>query len=109
MYKLVGTWSAPKPEDREEFEHHYTTVHGVLASRVPHLRRLVLTRTSEGFAGGEPSFYRLAEMIFDSPEDLARSSESEEWHAMHADAGLLVEKFGVSLEAAAGWEDNDAT
>lgn len=104
MYKLIGYWSAPKPEDEEEFETHYRDIHARLAAQVPLLRRIVLTRAADGFAGAEPAFYRVAEMMFDSPRDMATSAESEEWHAMHADAGHLVERFGVGLAAAAGWE-----
>lgn len=104
MYKLIGYWSAPHSKDEAEFEKHYVDVHARLASQVPLLRRIVLTRTADGFAGAEPAFYRVAEMMFDSPEDMATSAESDEWHAMHADAGHLVERFGVGLTAAAGWE-----
>ncbi|MGW5518807.1 EthD family reductase [Nocardia africana] len=105
MYKLIGTWSAPAAGTEEAFEEHYRGVHVPLAVRVPGLRRIVTTRTSTGFAGTEPGFYRVAEMMFDSPEAMAASSESEEWHAMHADAGQMVEIYGVSLQAATGWED----
>lgn len=108
MYKLIGTWSAP-PDDRvEEFEKHYEAVHAPRAAAIPGLRKILLTRTADGFAGGEPAWYRVAEMFFDSPEAMAKSSESEEWHAMHEDAGYLIGEFGVSLQAAAGWE-TDAT
>jgi uncharacterized protein (TIGR02118 family) len=108
MYKLVGTWSAPAPDRVEDFEKHYEAVHAPRAAAVPGLRKILLTRTVDGFAGGEPAWYRVAEMFFDSPEAMAKSAESEEWHAMHEDAGYLIGEFGVSLQAAAGWE-TDAT
>jgi uncharacterized protein (TIGR02118 family) len=104
MYKLVGTWSAPPADRVEEFEKHYTEVHAVRAAAVPGLRKILLTRTADGFAGGDPAWFRVAEMFFDSPEAMAQSAESEEWHAMHADAGYLIEEFGVTLQAAGGWE-----
>lgn len=106
MYKLIGTWSAPPAEMEDDFEEHYSNVHAVLAAKVPLLRQLVLTRAADGFAGANPAFYRVAEMKFDSPEDMAASAESPEWHAMHSDAGFLVENFGVGLAAAAGWESD---
>ena len=104
MYKLVGTWSAPPADRMEEFEKHYEQVHAPRAAAIPGLRKILTTRTPDGFAGGEPAWYRVAEMFFDSPEALAASSESAEWHAMHEDAGYLIQEFGVSLQAAAGWE-----
>ncbi|GAA4558766.1 EthD family reductase [Pseudonocardia xishanensis] len=105
MFKLVGLWSAPAEADVEEFEKHYAEVHVPLAKAVPGLRRITLTRAGEGFAGAEPAFYRLAEMYFDSPEAMAESAGSDEWHAMHADGGHLVERYGLTLQAGAGWEE----
>ena len=64
MYKIVATWSAPPADQIEEFEKHYADVHVPRASAVPHLRRIVLTRTVDGLPGGEPEFYRLAEMFW---------------------------------------------
>jgi uncharacterized protein (TIGR02118 family) len=105
QYKVIGTWSAPVKGSVADFEKHYLQVHVPLAAAVPLLRGIVTTRTADGFGGGEPAFYRIAEMIFDSPEDAARSSESGEWHAMHADAASLIAEFGVSMQAASGWVD----
>lgn len=106
MYKLIGTWSAPPADRIDEFEKHYAEVHAVLAAKVPNLKKILLTRTPDGFAGGAPAFYRVAEMYFESPEAMAASAESEEWHAMHADAGQVIERFGVTLAAACGWEED---
>lgn len=108
MYKLVGHWSSPKPEEKEKFEAHYVAVHLPLASAVPRLRKIVTTVTADGFAGAEPPFYRVAEMCFDSPEEMAASSESDAWHEMHTDAVYMCERFGVSLSAASGWETVDS-
>jgi uncharacterized protein (TIGR02118 family) len=104
MYKIVATWSAPPAERVEEFEKHYADVHVPRAQAVPHLRRIVLTRTTDGLPGGSPEFYRVAEMFFDSPETMAKSAESAQWRAMREDAGQMIEEFGVALHAAAGWE-----
>lgn len=107
LYKLFATWSAPREEDVDEFEKHYREVHVPAAARVPHLRRIVLTRTDSGLEGAESAFYRVAEMSFDSPEDLAKSAESPEWQAMRADAGGMVERFGVRLSVGVGWERDE--
>lgn len=107
MYKLIAMWSAPRAEDVEEFEKHYWEVHAPAAAKVPHLRKIVLTRTDSGLEGAEPAFYRVAEMSFDNPEDLEKSAESAEWQAMRADAGGMVERFGVGLSVGIGWERDE--
>ncbi|MGH7860478.1 MAG: EthD family reductase [Candidatus Binatia bacterium] len=104
MYKILAIWSAPKPADADTFEKYYEEVHVPLAARAPGLRRLVLTRTSDGLEGGAPGFYRAAELHFDDPESLHRSSETEAWQAMRADAGKMIERFGVTLTVAIGRE-----
>lgn len=104
MYKLIACWSAPKQEDEAAFEEHYRTVHAPAAAKVPGLRRLVLTRTANGLEGSEPAFYRVAEMHFDSSEDLEAAEHAPEWAAMRADAGGMIERFGVSLTVGLGEE-----
>ncbi len=97
-YKLVATWSAPKSEDQEEFEKYYIETHVPVAATVPGLKGLVLTRTGDaGPEGEDPAFYRVAELVFDSREDLVRAAASPEWDAMRADAGQVIEKYGVEL------------
>jgi uncharacterized protein (TIGR02118 family) len=106
MYKVVATWSAPDPADVEEFEKYYREVHVPLAARAPELKRLVLTRTADGLEGGAPGFYRVAELHFDDAKAVERSSHSPEWEAMRADAGKMIERFGVSLTVALGQEED---
>lgn len=108
MYKLIAFWTAPKPEDVDAFEEHYTQTHAPLATRVPHIRKLVTTRTSEGLEGGEPAFYRVAEMVFDSKEQMEESTQSQQWQELRADAGELIEQFGVGMTVAIGAEQESA-
>ena len=102
MYTLYALWSAPDDEDVEAFEEHYEETHAPLAASVPNLNKLVTTRASEGLEGGDPAYYRIAEMEFDSQEALHEAEESEEWTKVREDAGELIEEFGVSLEVAIG-------
>ena len=102
MYKLYAFWSAPKSEDTDAFEEHYTQIHGPLAAKVPHIRSLATTRTPAGLEGGEPAFFRVAEMIFDSKEQFEESTESSQWQELRADAGKLIEEFGVGMTVAIG-------
>jgi uncharacterized protein (TIGR02118 family) len=106
VFKLIACWSPPRPADVAAFEKHYREVHAPLATRVPHLQRIVLTRTDLGLEGGAPAFHRVAEMFFESPEALAQSAHSAAWAAMRADAGQMIERFGVSLQVAMGHEES---
>jgi uncharacterized protein (TIGR02118 family) len=105
MYKVVAAWSHPKAKDVEAFEKHYLGTHVPLASAVPELRRIVLTRTDAGLEGGAPVFHRIAEMCFESEEALARSSHSPQWKSLREDAGVMIGKFDVKLDVGIGWED----
>jgi uncharacterized protein (TIGR02118 family) len=104
LFKVVGLWSAPQESDVDKFEKHYESTHVPLAAAVPGLRKITLTRAEGGFAGAAPAFYRIAEMYFDSPESMAASAESPQWHSMHEDGQRLIDRFGVTMQALAGWE-----
>ena len=102
MYKLIACWSAPKAEDVEEFERRYLEGHVPLAAAIPGMHELTLTRTDAGLEGAEPAFHRVAEMVFDDAEALERAEHSEEWQALRADAGEMIERFGVGMTVAMG-------
>ncbi|MGW0035532.1 EthD family reductase [Gordonia sp. NPDC003376] len=104
QYKVVGLWSAPQDADIDDFEEHYATTHVPLAAAVPGLQKITLTRAEAGLGGSAPACYRLAEMYFDSPESMAAGFGSPEGHAMHEDAQGMIGRFGVSMQALAGWE-----
>ncbi len=110
MYTLVAIWSAPRPEDAEAFEEHYRSTHGPAAAKVPGMQRFVTVRTDSGLEGGESGFYRVAEMCFASKADLEAAEHSSEWQALRADAGTMIERFGVTLTVGIGEEqDNELT
>lgn len=102
MLKIIGYWT--KPNDVEGFEEHYRTTHLPKAAAVPGLRRLVTVRCESAFEGGEPEHYRVAEMVFDDMDALAKAGESPEYAAMRADAELMHEKFGASVTGELGQE-----
>ena len=104
MHKIIACWSAPKSEDIDAFEKHYEEVHLPAAAKSPHLRKLVAIRTDSNLDGAEPSFYRVAELHFESEADLHASEQTPEFAAMRADAGVMIERFGVSLEVGIGTE-----
>lgn len=108
MYKLFAYWSAPKPEDVDAFEQYYADTHCSRAAAVPHLERLVTSRTTDGFEGAEPMHYRIAEMVFADKEAMAKSAESPEWTVMRECSGSIIERFGVTLTVEAGEEKIEA-
>ncbi len=95
MVKIVGYWTAPKPELTQDFEKHYADTHIQLAAKLPHLRGLTAGRLDNGFAGGDPTNYRVVELTFDSEQDMKDSMASEEWAAMAKDTEHIVEHFGA--------------
>jgi uncharacterized protein (TIGR02118 family) len=101
-YKLYAYWSAPKPEDVEAFEEYYHSTHVPRAAAVPGLKAITTTRTSDGFEGGATPHYRVAEMEWESAEALGESAKSEEWAAMRACSGDIIERFGVTLTVEMG-------
>jgi uncharacterized protein (TIGR02118 family) len=104
MYKLFAYWSAPKPEDVDAFEDYYLSTHVPRAAAVPKLERIITTRTSDGFEGGETPHYRVAEMVFASRDAMDESAQSPEWAAMRQCSGDIIERFGVSLTVEMGEE-----
>ncbi len=108
MYMLIACWSAPKPEEEAAFEEHYRSVHVPAAAKVPGLRQLITIRTSDGLEGSQPAFYRVAVLSFDSKDDLEASEHAPEWAAMRADAGSMIERFGVSLTVGMGEHHDEA-
>jgi uncharacterized protein (TIGR02118 family) len=104
MYKLFAYWSAPKAEDIEAFEQYYADTHVPRASAVPELKRIVTTRCTDGFEGGEPLHYRIAEMVFDDEAAMGRSAGSAEWAEMRQCSGDIIERFGVTLTVEMGEE-----
>lgn len=97
MYKLFAYWSAPKPEDVDAFEQYYLSTHVPRAAAVPHLVSISMVR-AEGFEGGPPLNYRVAEMIFPSKEAMAESVTSPQWAEMRQCSADVIARFGVTLQ-----------
>jgi uncharacterized protein (TIGR02118 family) len=100
MYKVYALWG--QPDDPAAFETYYRDTHCPLAAAVPGLRSLVLTRTAEGLGDTPSPHYRIAELTWDSKAAFERCQESPRWDALVADAGIMVERFSVTLDNASG-------
>jgi uncharacterized protein (TIGR02118 family) len=96
-FKAISCWSAPRSGEEEAFERHYWNVHVPLAAAIPGTVSLTLTRTEEGLEGAPPSYYRVAETVFESREALAAAMRTPQWGELRADAALMHERFGVTL------------
>src|SRR5919202_3460703 len=75
MVKLVALYR--KPEDIESFERAYFDTHLPLVQKIPGLQRVELNRVV-GAPRGEPDFYLISELYFETRADLERAMTSPE-------------------------------
>lgn len=102
MFKLVAFWTAPKPEDRAAFEDAYLNVHARLARALPNLASLDTILFAAGLEGAAPDYHRVAVMNWADKAAFDRDGETPEWTALRADAGQMIERFGVTLTSSVG-------
>lgn len=102
MYKAVGIWSWPRDDERAEFDAHYWQTHVPAARKLPGVQRITVLEAAED--AREPDIYKVAEVYWETDKSFADAAESAEWDAMVADAGGMMERFGVTLSSAHGWE-----
>jgi uncharacterized protein (TIGR02118 family) len=74
MPRLIALYAAPA--DPEAFDAHYRDVHVPILNRYPKLRDVRLT-SPEGVAGQPAPWYLMAEMVFDTDENLEAALSSE--------------------------------
>lgn len=82
MVKLVAIYT--RPEDVQAFETHYREIHVPLVRKMPGLKKLEVTRFF-GSPKGDPRYYMMAEMYFESKEALFASVSSPEGKAAGKD------------------------
>ena len=94
-----GSLLTRKPElTHEEFVDHWENVHGPFALKVPRIRRNVQSHiTGQHFRPDIPTQIDdvdgIAELWYDSLEDLEASSASPEAKALYADGALIIGKI----------------
>ena len=74
MPRLIALYSAPA--DPEAFDAHYRDVHAPIVQRYPNLRGVRLSKP-QGVAGQAAPYHLMAEMVFDTDDDLAAALSSE--------------------------------
>jgi uncharacterized protein (TIGR02118 family) len=102
VYKAVGIWSWPRDDERDAFDAHYRDAHVPAAEKLPGVHRITIL--DGGDDAREPGIYRIAEVYWENDEAFAQAARSAEWEAMAADASSMMERFGVTLSSAHGWE-----
>ncbi len=79
MVKLIVLYG--HPEDVAAFETYYSEKHLPIASKIQGVSRVELTKFIGTPDGGKPSQYRMAELYFDSIEELQKQMGSPEGQA----------------------------
>lgn len=90
--RFIILWETPS--DPEEFDRHYREVHIPLARSLPGLRRYSLGRDAVTVGGGDPC-HLVAELEWDSMEDLQAAFASPEGQAAGADVAVLQKLAAV--------------
>ena len=85
MVKLVVTYGAP--DDPPAFEQHYASTHVPLVEKIPNLRRFEAGKVLGTPDGSPAPFYFMAELWFDSAQELEAAMGSAEGQAAGADVG----------------------
>jgi uncharacterized protein (TIGR02118 family) len=81
MIKLMALYD--HPEDTEAFERHYRDVHTPIVLEMPHLRGFDVSRP----VGEGSPYFLVAEMRYDSADELQRSMDSDAGKAAVEDLG----------------------
>jgi uncharacterized protein (TIGR02118 family) len=77
------------PADPEAFDRHYREVHAPLGRRLPGLRRYAISRDAAAVRGAP--YYLVAELEWETLDELHAAFASPEGRATAADAALLQE------------------
>jgi uncharacterized protein (TIGR02118 family) len=83
MVKLVVAYGAP--DDPPAFEQYYASTHVPLVEKIPNLRRFEAGKVLGTPDGSPAPFYFMAELWFESAQDLEAAMGSAEGQAAGAD------------------------
>jgi uncharacterized protein (TIGR02118 family) len=94
MVKLQVFYGHPK--DAAAFETYYRDPHTPIALKVPGLRRFEVNKVVGAPGGGQPAYYRTADLYFDDMDALTAALSSPEGQAAANDLGNFA-TGGVTL------------
>jgi uncharacterized protein (TIGR02118 family) len=97
MIKLVYCITKKPGLTDEQFFHYWKNVHGPLAARIPHLRKLVQSH-STNIPGDryQPDYDGMAELWFNDAADLLVARQSPEWQAISEDETNFIDRSKVA-------------
>jgi uncharacterized protein (TIGR02118 family) len=96
MVKLVYCITKKATLTDEEFFDYWKNVHGPIGSRIPRLRKLVQSHRL-AVAGFRADYDGVAELWFDSLEDLQAARQSPEWKGSSEDEVNFIDYSKVAL------------
>lgn len=79
------------PTSIEDFEEYYESTHLPIAGKMKGVERLELTRFTSAPNGEKPPYYRMAELYFETKEQMEQTMGSEEGKAAVKD----IENFAT--------------
>jgi uncharacterized protein (TIGR02118 family) len=88
MFQLVVCYGAP--DDPSAFDRHYAETHVPLVHKIPGLRRFEAGKVLGTPDGSPAPYYWIAELTFDSGEDLQAAMGSPEGQAAGADVATFA-------------------
>ena len=88
MVKLVVAYGPP--EDPAAFDQHYSETHAPMAKKIPNLQRFEAGKVLGTPDGSAAPYYLIAELSFDSPEQLEAAMQSPEGQETAADVGTFA-------------------
>ncbi|MDE3137113.1 MAG: EthD domain-containing protein [Acidobacteriota bacterium] len=97
MIKLVYCITKKPGLPDEQFFDYWKNVHGPLAARIPHLRKLVqshrITIAGDKF---QPDYDGMAELWFENAAALLAARQSPEWQAITEDEMNFIDRSKVA-------------
>lgn len=96
MLKLVYCITKKPGLTDDEFFDYWKNVHGPIGARIPRMRRLVQSYRRVVPGDAPPDYDGVAELWFDSVEDLLAARQSAEWSAASADEVNFIDHTKVA-------------
>ena len=101
MIKFMAFYTIPK--DKEAFDKHYFGTHIPLCEKLPNIQRVEVSRFTGGMGGAEPPYYIVAELCFNSKEEMDASFATPEGRAVGKDTrniepGLMTAVYAETVE-----------
>ena len=85
MAKLIFVLYKRQDMSADEFRSYWKETHAELAKKIPGARKYLQNHAVSDPEGEEPPYSGVAELVFDSPEEMRKGLESEEAQAAIAD------------------------